>query len=56
MALAGMEMTRQAYAYMNWQQEIEDLDYEQLLDIPKFLPDDDDTGSEKKGPAPEPAA
>jgi hypothetical protein len=51
---AGIDMTRQGYAMANWGQLIEDLEPEQLMDIPAFLPDDPE-GDEGSGSPPKAA-
>lgn len=43
---AGIDMTRQGYAVCNWGQDIDDLDAEQLSQIPDILPDHPDRGTE----------
>jgi hypothetical protein len=52
MTEAGMPMTKQAYAMMNWGQLMEELDGEQLASIPAFLedkPEGDGTPFEPEG-------
>jgi hypothetical protein len=53
MAEAGMEMTKQAYAMMNWGQVMEELDGEQLASIPAFLEDDHEGDGTLPEPEPE---